>query len=89
MMENFDYVSFANYEKDMGELASRASGIIEHYKSEIKAREAVIWALVEAAGGRVTVSHADLIDPVKSWKIEDDPANKARIFIVKRTEATQ
>ena len=89
MKEDFDYVTFANYEKDMDELAATSLGITEHYKREIKAREAVIWAMVKAAGGKISVNIQDFYEPPANWEIQDDPANKARIFITKPSQTTE
>lgn len=89
MREDWDYVSFANYEKDMDDLAATSMAVADHYKRQIKAREAVIWAMVKAAGGKISLSNHDFHELPKNWEIHDDPANNTRVFVIKPSHTTE
>jgi len=92
MKEDFDFVTLANYEKDLNEITEQSIAITEYYKRQMEAREAVIWAMVKAVGGKISINLHDLNYVPKNWEVREDPANKSRIFIIKpshKTEATQ
>ena len=64
MREGWDYVSMADYSADMTEQSDRAAGIIAKQRREIDRLRRGIAAMVDAAGGAITLQmhHLDRAD---------------------------
>lgn len=60
MRENWDYVSMDTYSADMAELAGTASNALTYLQRENLDLKRLIWHLVHAAGGTLSVCERDL-----------------------------
>ncbi len=55
MREDWDYVTFENYAKDMDEATERTVAVTLSLNRKIRELERTVWALVMAAGGEIRV----------------------------------
>jgi hypothetical protein len=84
MRQDHDYVSFADYEKDMRETADKAANVIRTLIMERDEARIMLWAAVAAAGGRLSIGR-NLIGRwlPKEWKVSDDIVNNAVVLTTK------
>lgn len=81
MREDFDFVSMQNYQSDMDELARQAAAVVQHMQREIREKDAIIWAMVRASGGKATIQRLDLVyGKPKQGKIESNIADDSITF---------
>ena len=78
MRRDFDYVTMSDYATDTRELAAHATNVIAQLKQDIAAREALIWHILRAAGGKIELPESAL-DPhgmpqreIVKWRNEAD-----------------
>ena len=84
MKENWDYVSFANYEADTRELTTRAAVAIDIIKSERDEAFRMLWAIVKASGGLVKVPESFVQQDIEG-EIEYSEYDMAGLLRVPRT----
>lgn len=85
MRENHDYVTMETYKKDMEEISSRSTCILKTYDKKLQDANLIIWALVQAAGGKISV-HDLLMDlPRSEMVITRDEYSMSTIYEVKAT----
>lgn len=86
MRENFDYVTFANYESDMKESSDQAVRAINFVKDRAERAEKMLALVVLAAGGEVKIFDQDLTSLRKieltTWR---DDADMSYRLTVSRT----
>lgn len=84
--ENWDFVSMANYKKDMDELGDQAAMAAGHMRRELRQCEEMLGLVVLAAGGEVKVPDNILqitMDEMETEILRDD-ANSQFIVRVRR-----
>lgn len=83
MRQDFDYVTFKDYQADMAEVGQNARNIIEMQREQIESLEFLVWLLVMAAGGEIRVPHNLLMSADKGLAVREwmeDPATMDMVY---------
>lgn len=86
MREDHNYVTMETYKKDMEEISSRGTCILKIYDKKLQDANLIIWALVQAAGGKISVHDFLMKDlPRSEMVITRDECSMSTIYEVKAT----
>lgn len=84
LRKDWDYVTFADYQKDTRELTERAMDLFKFQRKEIRDRERLIYAMVKAAGGKIAVNLIDVFEADKNELVaEEDFATGTRVYMIR------